>query len=376
VNATVRGPGIPGGDYERRLAAVRRRTRALTTAVFVLILVAVAGLGYGNVILVRGAQTTACDNVHFESAGRVVIPSQSPPPIAQPGIERSLRQFERGPTAAVFCDDFPDPYVLRVGSSYYAYSTNTAGFNVPVLTTQGLFGTGARHEALPQLPAWSTPGWVWAPSVLPRGSTYVLYYTTRDVAARAQCISSAVAPSPLGPFTDTSPGPLVCPIGGAIDPSPYVEASGQAYLVWKQDAATIMGQALSADGRSLVGAPVALLHADQSWEDGIVEGPSMVAAAGHVYVFYSGNRWQTASYAVGYAACASPLGPCLDPPGPWLTSGGGVQGPGGPEFFTDASGQTWMSVAAWIDGTVGYPQGARNLFVLRVTFPNGAPTAG
>ena len=45
-----------------------------------------------------------------------------------------------GPTAAVFCNDLPDPYVLRVGSSYYAYSTNTAGFNVPVLTTEGLFG--------------------------------------------------------------------------------------------------------------------------------------------------------------------------------------------------------------------------------------------
>ena len=30
----------------------------------------------------------------------------------------------------------------------------------------------------------------------------------------------------------------------------------------------------------------------------------------------------------------------------------------------------------WIDGAVAYPQGARNLFVLRVTFPNGVPTAG
>jgi len=35
-----------------------------------------------------------------------------------------------------------------------------------------------------------------------------------------------------------------------------------------------------------------------------------------------------------------------------------------------------MSCAAWIHGQVGYPQGARNLFVLRITFPFGIPTAG
>ena len=28
-----------------------------------------------------------------------------------------------------------------------------------------------------------------------------------------------------------------------------------------------------------------------------------------------------------------------------------------------------MSIAAWIEGSVGYPQGARNLFVLRVDVP-------
>jgi beta-xylosidase len=368
----LRRATTPGADAPRGKAAARRRDRARVTAVVVVAALLIAGI----VVLVEGAQTTPCDNVHFQSAGHLVVPSESPPPIAQPGIVRALHQFERGATAAVFCNDFPDPFVLRVGSRYYAYATNTAGANVPVLSTPGLFSSGTRHDALPQLPGWSTPGWVWAPSVLPRGSTYVLYYTTRDVAAGEQCISSAVATDPAGPFVDSSAGPLICPPGGAIDPSPYADPSGQAYLVWKQDPSTIMGQALSADGRSLAGSPAALLHASQPWEAGIVEGPSLVAAGGRVYLFYSGNQWQGANYAIGYAVCQSPLGPCLDTPGPWLSSGGNVEGPGGPEFFTDTSGQTWMSCAAWISGQVGYPQGARNLFVLRVTFPDGVPTAG
>ncbi|HEV2309408.1 MAG TPA: glycoside hydrolase family 43 protein [Acidimicrobiia bacterium] len=329
----------------------------------------------GIVVLVEGARTTACDNVHFESAGRLVAPSESPPPIAQPGIVRSLHQFLRGPTSAEFCNDFPDPFVLRAGSKYYAYSTNSDGFNIPVLSTPGLFGSGSRHDALPQLPSWSTPGWVWAPSVLPVGSTYVLYYTTRDQAAGQECVSSAVASDPGGPFVDTSAGPLVCPPGGAIDPSAAADFGGHPYLVWAQSS-MIMGAALSADGRSLAGSPAALLRADQPWENGIVEGPSLVAAAGHWYLFYSGNQWQTSNYGIGYAVCQGPLGPCTKAPGPWLSTGGNVEGPGGPEFFTDAFGQPWMSLAAWIDGQVGYPQGARNLFVLRVTFPSGMPTAG
>ena len=55
--------------------------------------------------------------------------------------------------------------------------------------------------------------------------------------------------------THTS-GPLICPAGGgAIDPNPFVDATGTAYLLWKNyDGFTgIMGQPLAADGRSLVG---------------------------------------------------------------------------------------------------------------------------
>ena len=81
------------------------------------------------------------------------------------------------------------------------------------------------EDALPQLPAWAKDGGSWAPSVLARGETFVLYYTTTDAASGRQCISLAVADRPEGPYADTSTAPLVCPVedGGAIDPSPFAE---------------------------------------------------------------------------------------------------------------------------------------------------------
>jgi len=50
-----------------------------------------------------------------------------------------------------------------------------------------------------------------------------------------------------------------------------------------------------------------------------------------------------------------------------------VRGPGGQDFFTDTKGQLWMVFHAWI-GTVGYPRGARYLFVVPVSITGDKPT--
>ena len=58
------------------------------------------------------------------------------------------------------------------------------------------------------------------------GDGYIAYYTTADTASKRQCVSRAVAPSPVGPFVDDSTGPLICQseLGGTIDPG----VAGQA----------------------------------------------------------------------------------------------------------------------------------------------------
>ena len=62
---------------------------------------------------------------------------------------------------------------------------------------------------------------------------------------------------------------MICQPTGSIDPSPFVDpATGNAYLIWKQNdggsagPATIWSQQLSANGLSLVGSPSELMYND------------------------------------------------------------------------------------------------------------------
>jgi Glycosyl hydrolases family 43 len=336
-------------------------------------------------VLVPTVEEAPCLGVTFRAPVEPT-PGTTPsrPPIGgSGGFAGRVRTLFTGQGPVVYCHDFADPFVLRDGDSYYAYSTNTGSDHVPVLTAGGLFGTARRHDVLPQLPAWSSPGFVWAPALLKRADGYILYYTTQDTSSGAECISYARGTSPGGPFADHSSAPLICPPGGgAIDPTPFVDADGTVYLLWKNYVGKtsdnpqtgIMAQQLSPDGLTLVGPTGLLAQADQAWEAGIVEAPTMLAADGHYYLFYSGNDWDTANYAISFAVCTSPLGPCVKPnAGPWLTSSPTAQGPGSPSVFTDDTGNTWLALHSWVRGRVGYPQGARNLFVVRFAIVNGMP---
>jgi beta-xylosidase len=325
-------------------------------------------------------QESRCAGIKFGSPGGPNAPAKSrnaPPIGGSGGLSGKVRSALRAPGDAVYCDDFADPFVLRVGNEYYAYSTNTDKSNVPVLTSDGLFGTGRRTEALPKVARWSTPGRVWAPAVLPRPDGFVLYYTTRVSNSDRQCLSRAIAKQPIGPFVDDSRAPLVCPQnGGAIDPYPFVDGKGRAYLLWREynGLTGIVAQRLASDGMKLVGPPRLVLRADQPWEAGIVEAPALVGHGGRYYLFYSGNDWRTKHYAIGYAVCDSPLGPCTKPArSPWLAAAKSAQGPGSSSVFSDDKKHLWVALHAWVRGKVGYPHGARDLFVVGLGFRGPTP---
>ncbi len=281
-----------------------------------------------------------------------------------------------------FLFDFADPFVLAADGRYYAYSTNGGGGNVQLITADQLGQWRWVGNALPALPPWATPNRTWAPSVLATPSGFVLYYTARHQESGRQCISRAVAALPEGPFVDDSAGPLVCQLdrNGSIDPSPFVDSGGQAYLLWKsegltaQEPARLWSQALGPDGLSLVGAPAELLAADRGWEQGVVEGPSMVREGSRWYLFYSAASWNSAGYSVGYAVCSSPVGPCekASTDGPLLSSQPPLEGPGGAEVFRDAGGTAYLAYHAWTEGQVGYPH-RRRLHLLRLDLGTGAP---
>jgi hypothetical protein len=266
--------------------------------------------------------------------------------------------------------DFPDPDVVLFGHTYYAYATNSVAGNIQIISSADHTQWTSVGNALPALPSWATAHQTWAPSVTELNGTFLMYYAAEFGPTGTRCISVATANQPAGPFTDNSILPLACQqsLGGSIDPSAFTDADGTTYLVWKSGGpgtSKIWSQQLNGAGTGFAAgtSPVQLLAPDQPWEAGTVEAPDLVLADGHYVLFYSGNDWNSANYAVGVAQCAGPLGPCLDAsPNPILASGKEVAGPGGESVFADTSGNFWIAFHAWVPGAVGFPN-SRDLYV-------------
>jgi beta-xylosidase len=263
----------------------------------------------------------------------------------------------------------------------YAYATNTFFMNVPTMVAYADGGGELAGDALPELPAWSEPDHVWAPSVTAVDDGYVLHYTTRHTASGRQCISVAVSDDPAGPFIDDSDEPLVCTLdlGGSIDPS-TIEADGELWLLWKSDGnccgipTIIFAQPLSDDGTELAGDAVELIRNDLWWERDVVEGPSMIEIDGEFHLLYSANRWDTEAYAVGHAVCETVTGPCVKDPDPWLADTELTSGPGGLEVM-ELEGRAIDIVVyhGWTGDDVGYETGQRSLYVRPIRWVDGSP---
>ncbi|HEY1739610.1 MAG TPA: glycoside hydrolase family 43 protein, partial [Acidimicrobiia bacterium] len=281
-------------------------------------------------------------------------------------------------TGAAFPYDFPDPSVITVGGRYYGFSTNSGAGDVQVITSTDLVHWSFVGNALPALPAWASAGSTWAPAVIHLGATaaqpaqpatpgtpavaavaaspaeYVMYYTVRDRASGANCLSTAVSGAPTGPYVDSSTASLVCESGdgGSIDPSPFIAPDGSMWLLWKRERAvqpaTIRVQQLNANGLSLTGPGFDLLQPDRAWERGVVEAPSMIHTAAGFVLFFAGGVWNSSSYGTGVALCNTPIGPCRDLGSPVLTSNGTVIGPGGASVFTDTSGAVRLAYASYV----------------------------
>ena len=281
--------------------------------------------------------------------------------------------------------DFPDPFVLNTPAGFYAYATNGSGSNVQVLTSPDLVTWAGAPDALPAMPAWAQMGNTWAPCVLPWDGAYVMFYACREPSAGRQAISVATCADPGGPFADASSGPLIyqLDLGGSIDPSPFVDADGTAYLVWKADsnainqASSIWLQPIGPNGTTLTGTPTELLGYDAPWENPLIEAPSIVLAGSTYFLFYSANWWNTDRYSIGYATAPAVGGPYtkITTSNAWFASDAEVAGPGGQEWFTDSTGQLHMAYHGWTPGQVGYPGGARSLRLATVDPTGPEPVA-
>jgi beta-xylosidase len=150
---------------------------------------------------------------------------------------------------------------------------------------------------------------------------------------------------------------------GNIDPSPFIDSSGQAYLYVSTDRSCSGGSCVLAPTISVIPLAANLLQASDprvalfsgaagTWEAAgvqapTVEGPFMELHNGTYYLFYSGGSWQ-AAYGMGYATATSPTGPFTkSPTNPIFTQTSTVFGPGGgDDLVTGPHGGLWLLYAA------------------------------
>jgi beta-xylosidase len=296
----------------------------------------------------------------------------------------------------VIHDDFPDPFLLRAQGTYYAYATTDVAQNLQLARSTDLVTWAELDDPLPTIPAWSS-GDTWAPEVIETSAGYVLYFTAHDGELKrpdgggSQCITLAVSSTPEGPFVDSSTKPLVCQadLGGSIDASPFRDADGSLYLVWKNDGnccglpTRFTIQPLSADGLKLTGKPADLgVVNDEPWEGSVIEAPTLVLHDGTYYLFYSANGYDTEFYAVGYATSKILRGPYVDASeNPILASSWGrpvssrARGPGHQSVIAADDGQLWMAYHAWDEEAVGYGNfGQRSVWIDKLHLDGGRAT--
>lgn len=278
--------------------------------------------------------------------------------------------------------DFPDPDLLKVGDTYYAYATNSGVANIQGATSSDLVRWELVPGVLPSMPEWSRPGLTWAPEVTTwdEGKSYVMYFTARDIASDRQCIGAATAELPEGPFFGVGSGPLICQSdqGGSIDPASFRDDDGTPYLLWKNDGnccgrpVYLYLQQVAPDGLSLVGEPIQLITNDKGWEGNLVEAPTLWKHEGRYFLFYSANSYAGVDYAIGYAVADTIAGPYTKPGAdPFFATDYGVGaalGPGGQDIVLDNDGETWLVYHSW-DSTASY----RRMNIEELDWEGGRP---
>jgi hypothetical protein len=283
--------------------------------------------------------------------------------------------------------DFADPFVLDNGGQHDDYWAFGTGSLFPMLHSNDLIHWTSEGTAMATKPSWvlSSGDWhPWGPSVIERGEPcpgtssarcYIMYYVGLSAQLNVNCVGVATSATPGGPYTDQGPLALAgendaMPIGcgdengeGNIDPSPFVDASGDGYLYVSTDRAcndgscpvapTISVIPLSSDFLSAASARVPLFAGEAgTWEAAgvtapTVEGPFMEFYDGTYYLFFSGGSYM-ASYGMGYATATSPTGPFTQSSvNPILAANPTVFTPGGgDDLVVGPHGGLWMLYAA------------------------------
>jgi beta-xylosidase len=144
----------------------------------------------------------------------------------------------------------------------------------------------------------------WAPAMIRRDGKYYFYFCAE------QKIGVATNSAPTGKFTDALDRPLITPgseyPGQAIDPCPFLDDDGQAYLYYGQG--NLYAYKLKPDMIALAGSPLKMTPSRFN------EGIFVFKRQGLYYFMWSENDARDERYRVAYGTAKSPLGPIVVPP--------------------------------------------------------------
>jgi beta-xylosidase len=129
----------------------------------------------------------------------------------------------------ILAGDYSDPDAIRVGDDYYLVSSSFSNVpGLPVLHSRDMVNWTIIAHALPRLAPeghYAVPrrgGGVWAPAIVHHGGLFRIYYPDPD-----EGIFVVTARDPKGPW---SAPVLVDATRGAIDPAPFFDDDGTAWL--------------------------------------------------------------------------------------------------------------------------------------------------
>lgn len=197
--------------------------------------------------------------------------------------------------------DYSDPDALRADDGYFLVSSSFSHVpGLPILHSRDLVHWTLVNHALPRLPAgghFDTPrhgDGVWAPSFRRHGGSYYIYWGDPDFG-----IYVVTADDPRGHWSEPR---LILPGKGRIDPAPFWDDDGSAWLVhaWAKSRAgfnnVLTMHRMSPDGLSVLPGARTVVdgNAIEGWTT--IEGPKLYKRDGWYYLFAPAggvrNGWQ------------------------------------------------------------------------------------
>lgn len=247
-----------------------------------------------------------------------------------------------------------DPSILKVGSSYYLFSTHST-IHAHSSTDRTTFSDDG--FGLASLPSWTnaytgSSADLWAPDASAHNGQYWLYYAVSTFGSSNSAIGLAISPTGVpGTFVDSGAAIYTsgqCAGSNAIDPASVIDTSGNAWLAFGSwsDGIQIVPVSNTAGTPTSAACTQLAYHPSGSG----IEGSYIYAHGGYYYLFASIDtccQGVNSTYRIIVGRSSSITGPYIDRGGIALTSGGGtillsahgnINGPGGESVFSDTDG--------------------------------------